>query len=341
MHAQLDISAPQNATVLKKEQPATRLSARPNMVPKTWEKALQKLSGAYSDNTLRSYASDFRLFQVWCVQRGLSFLPAEPESLGRFIESQAKIHKPSTVCRRLAAISRVQKLCGFGDPTDDEDVRLTLRRMQRRQGRRQKQALGLTAHLRDRLIDAASKDLRGLRDSALIAVGYDTLCRSAELVALRAEDIQMKPDGSGLILVRKAKNDPFADGRLAYLSSRTGALLDRWLTAAGISDGWIFRGVWGKTISTALIQTRHVGRIVKQLATAARLEREKVAVLSSHSMRVGAAQDMAAAGIELALIMHAGGWKSPTIVMRYIEHLEAARSGMARMYEINKGARKF
>ena len=157
-------------------------------------------------------------------------------------------------------------------------------------------------------------------------------------MALRAEDIQMNPDGSGLILVRKAKNDPFAEGRLAYLSSRTGAQLDRWLTAAGISEGWIFRGVWGKTISTVPIQTRHVGRIVKQLATAARLDHEQVAALSSHSMRVGAAQDMAAAGIELALIMHAGGWKSPTIVMRYIEHLEAARSGMARMYEMNKGA---
>ena len=58
-------------------------------------------------------------------------------------------------------------------------------------------------------------------------------------------------------------------------------------------------------------------------------------------MRVGAAQDMAAAGIELALIMLAGGWKSPTIVMRYIEHLEAVRSGMARMYQMNKGARNF
>ncbi len=326
-----------NPIVLEKEQSAARLPARLNMVPETWGKALQNLSGAYSDNTLRAYASDFRLFQVWCVHRGLSFLPAEPETLGRFIESQAETHKPSTVCRRLVAISRVQKLFGFGDPTDNEDVRLTLRRMQRRQGRRQKQALGLTAHLRDRLIDAASKDLRGLRNRALIAVGYDTLCRSAELVALRAEDIQMNLDGSGLILVRKAKNDPFADGRLAYLSSRTGALLDRWLTAAGISDGWIFRGVWGKTISTAPIQTRQVGRIVKQLATAARLDHERIKALSSHSMRVGAAQDMAAAGIELALIMHAGGWKSPTIVMRYIEHLEAARSGMARMYEMTQG----
>ena len=163
-----------NLIVLEKEQSAARLPVRPNMVPENWDTALRKLSGAYSDNTLRAYASDFRIFKLWCLQRGLSFVPAESETLSRFIEFQAKVHKPSTVCRRLDAINRVHKLCGFGVPTDNEDVRLTLRRMQRRHGRRQKQALGLTAQLRDRLIDAASKGLRGLRNRALLAVGYDT-----------------------------------------------------------------------------------------------------------------------------------------------------------------------
>jgi hypothetical protein len=49
-------------------------------------------------------------------------------------------------------------------------------------------------------------------------------------------------------------------------------------------------------------------------------------------MRVGAAQDMAAAGIDLGAIMHAGGWRSPAMVMRYIEHMEVGKSGMARLY---------
>lgn len=55
--------------------------------------------------------------------------------------------------------------------------------------------------------------------------------------------------------------------------------------------------------------------------------------LSGHSMRVGAAQDMATAGIELVAIMHAGGWKSPEMVMRYIEHMDVRKSGMARLYD--------
>lgn len=43
------------------------------------------------------------------------------------------------------------------------------------------------------------------------------------------------------------------------------------------------------------------------------------------------ARSMAAAGIELVAIMHAGGWKSPDIVMRYIEHMDVQKSGMARL----------
>jgi hypothetical protein len=35
---------------------------------------------------------------------------------------------------------------------------------------------------------------------------------------------------------------------------------------------------------------------------------------------------------DLGAIMHAGGWKSPEMVMRYIEHMDVQKSGMARLY---------
>jgi len=50
---------------------------------------------------------------------------------------------------------------------------------------------------------------------------------------------------------------------------------------------------------------------------------------------VGAAQDMAAAGIDLGAIMHVGGWKSPDMEMRYIEHMGVGKSGIARLYSHN------
>lgn len=59
-----------------------------------------------------------------------------------------------------------------------------MRRALRTKPRRQKQAHGLTRELRHKLLAACPKDLLGLRNHALIAVGYDTLCRRAELVSL-------------------------------------------------------------------------------------------------------------------------------------------------------------
>ena len=100
-----------------------------------------------------------------------------------------------------------------------------MRRALRTKPRRQKQALGLTRVLRDQLIAVCPDTLRGRRDRALIAVGYDTLCRRSELVSLRREDLSPLDNGAMSILVRRAKNDPFGDGRYGFLSPPTAQLL--------------------------------------------------------------------------------------------------------------------
>lgn len=42
-------------------------------------------------------------------------------------------------------------------------------------------------------------------------------------------------------------------------------------------------------------------------------------------MRVGAAQDMLAAGIDALGIMQAGGWRSQAVLARYVENASAAQ----------------
>ncbi len=46
-------------------------------------------------------------------------------------------------------------------------------------------------------------------------------------------------------------------------------------------------------------------------------------MLSGHSMRVGAAQDMMIAGLDHIAIMQAGGWKTIDVVARYVENAAA------------------
>ena len=74
-----------------------------------------------------------------------------------------------------------------------------------------------------------------------------------------------------------------------------------------------------------------VARIFKRMARKAGLSESVVRSLSGHSARVGAAQDMIAAGIELPAIIQAGRWKSTSMVNRYGERLLAERSAADKL----------
>jgi integrase len=109
-------------------------------------------------------------------------------------------------------------------------------------------------------------------------------------------------------------------------------LLVRWLETADLTGGPLFHHIDVEMALNVPIIASTVSEILKRRAAEAGLDTVTVRRLSGHLMRVGAAQDMAAAGIELVAIMHAGGWRSPEMVMRYIEHMNMRKSGMARLY---------
>ncbi|NQV54528.1 MAG: tyrosine-type recombinase/integrase [Rhodospirillales bacterium] len=291
----------------------------------------ERLRGAYADNTIRAYKTDFEIFSLWCEAAGLSPLPTTADTISAFIASEMENSKPATICRRICAISRIHRLCDLADPTASETVRLALRRMHRAKGRRQKQALGLTADLRDKLIAATTGDLKGLRDRTLVSLAYDTLRRRSELVALQIDDLDPVPQGGAVILVRRSKTDQEGKGNLAYVSPKTLDFCLDWITQANIEGGPILRSI-GRfgSVGTSLYPGS-VGTVYKRLAKAAGLPEDTVKRLSGHSARVGAAQDMAAAGIDILAIMQAGGWKSPEIVARYVENLDVLRGGGYRL----------
>src|SRR5208283_2590558 len=245
-----------------------------------WPMAINRLEGAYSENTLRSYRADFALFEGWCDSAQRPALPASPETVAEFITQQARHSAPATLRRRLFSIRKVHRLLHLENPVEDEEVAIAMRRVLRTKARRQKQALGLTSDLRDKLISACPDTLAGLRDRAMLAVGYDTLCRRSELVSLCMEDLTPLAGGACSILVRRAKNDPFGDGRYGYLSPPTVKALDTWLKAAGIKTGWLFRKVVNDKVGPNALHPYSVNRIIKGAASRAGMDDEAIRNLS-------------------------------------------------------------
>ena len=292
--------------------------------------------GAFSSNTERALKSDLAIYAAWCTEHGERALPAKPETVAAFVDAKAELRAPATVRRYVTSLAIAHRALGMEKTVKSPPVRLALKRMHREKGRRQDQAMGLTWPLRQRLLEAAGDRLLDDRNRALLAVAYDGMLRRTELVSLQVADLLEDLQGDGSLLVRRSKTDGEGRGEIVWVGRDTVRLVRAWLDRAGIGDGRLFRSVGKGGRIGEMLHPCQVPRILKAMAREAGLPEAVAAGLSGHSARVGAAQDMVAAGIELPAILHAGRWKSTAMVNRYGERLLARRSGAAQLARLQK-----
>ena len=296
------------------------------------------MASALSANTARALRADLSVYACWCAQRGEAAFPAQTGSVTAFVDDMAPNRAPATVRRYVASIALAERAAGRPSPARDPGVRLALKRMHRHRGRRQSQVPGLTWPLRQRLLAAAGDRLIDARNRALVATAYDAMLRRSELAALRVDDLVIQDGGWATLLVRTAKNDAEKNGHRVYIARDTVAMLRDWLARAYVFDGPLFRSVGKGGRVGRRLPPGQVPRILKAMAARAGVPDEIARTLSGHSPRIGAAQDMIAAGIELPAILQAGRWKSTAMVNRYGEHLLAGQGGAARLARLQHRA---
>lgn len=253
---------------------------------------------------------------------GVPAFPISTDDLCGYLEADGLVSSPATVQRRLYAIRKVHRLLRLPDPTLDEAVNITIRRIKRRTLCRPKQTKGLTSEFLARFLAVQPDTPWGWRNRAMLSLGYDLLTRRSELVALHTDDLQLRNDGTLRVTIRRSKADPFGMGRISFTSRRTADEVARWLQWRGPDITPLFCGIYqGKAIDRALEAT-FVKRLIKDAAREAGFDPDTVNAFSGHSMRVGAAQDLLVMGHDAIAIMRAGGWKSVNVLARYLEHSE-------------------
>lgn len=284
------------------------------------EAIFARCNGAYSERTLSGYRNDLEQFQSWCELREKECLPASPATVAEFIDSETKCKALSTVKRRVEAVKFAHRMLDLPSPVANSEVKLALRRAMRSNRSRPKQSHGLTHEILGRILAASPDSLAGKRDAAIICVGYDSLARSYELSLLQVEHVS---SDCSTVLIPRSKTDQAGDGRLAYLAPRTQEILMEWLDSSGITCGPLFQSLHTRKLSGQPLSTSAIRRLVKRAGMRAKGGGEEAIMLSGHSMRVGAAQDMMIAGLDHIAIMQAGGWKTIDVVARYVENAAA------------------
>ncbi len=128
---------------------------------------------AKAPNTLKAYRIDWADFSEWCGLHRLEFLPATPQTVALYLTDLARTHKVSTLYRRLSGISQAHQAAGYVTPTTDAQVRLVFQGIRRTLGSApdQKNA-AITAEVRAMVETLSSTSLLGVRDRALLLVGF-------------------------------------------------------------------------------------------------------------------------------------------------------------------------
>ena len=121
------------------------------------------------------------------------------------------------------------------------------------------------------------------------------------------------------ILLRRTKVNQESMGRRLALRSENVLAIERWRTAAGINEGFVLRKVKRTMQITDYLCNGQINQIYKRLARSAQLSPVVVQKISSHSCRVGTAQDLLALSASMPMIMNRGDWSKTDTIMRYIE----------------------
>ena len=280
---------------------------------------LDSLEGAYAPNTLRSYYADASAFVDWCEEQNTNVFPISSKTLHDYIEFMKLGLSYATIRRRISSLRRVNKLLGYEDETQTEEIYLAIRRLKREKSVEQRQATGINQDLLIKMLKAQPNTLTGARNRVLLSLGYDFLARRSELVALQTTDLQFIQDGTLRGTIKKSKTDQFGRGRLVFGSKRSAKLLRSWLRQKPKEIQSVFCAInHGRCVDRPICD-RNVNDIIKRsVIKVKRCERPSDLDVSGHSLRVGAAQDLLMRGYDLAAIMRAGGWSNPNTVSRYL-----------------------
>jgi site-specific recombinase XerD len=210
---------------------------------------------ARSPATLRAMVCDLDCYARFVSGSPGAAIPARAERLVAWIDHlEARAQKPATIARKLATMGMVHALLDSPDPAKSPLVRDALRGIRRRQSRAQRQAAGLRlgepigdapvkGFTLQALLEACDQDPPGLRDAALLSLGYDAGLRVSELLAVTVEALEVQEDGSGLLEIMRSKTDQEGQGAFVWVSPETIRRIAAWRDAAVIHAGPLFRRV--------------------------------------------------------------------------------------------------
>ncbi|WP_226561629.1 tyrosine-type recombinase/integrase [Salipiger thiooxidans] len=302
-----------------------------------------------AENTNKAYAADWKHFARWCRLKGTDPLPPSNEMVGLYLADLATgsgsslALSVSTIERRLSGLAWNYTQRGFSLDRKNRHIATVLAGIKRQHARPpvQKEAI-LPADILA-MVATLPHDLRGLRDRAILLIGYAGGLRRSEIVSLDVHRDDT-PDSGGWIELLK-------DGTLLTLNAKTGwreveigrgsteqscpvHALEQWLHFARIDFGPVFVRTSrdGKRALDRRLSDKHVARLIKATVLKSGIrsdlpEQDRLALFSGHSLRAGLASS---AEVDERYVQKQLGHASAEMTRRYQRRRDRFRVNLTK-----------
>ena len=272
------------------------------------------LTGA--PNTARAYAGHLKRFRAWCTAHGHAPLPASVDALVGFCAHLAETGKKvGTVQQHCAAISKAHAVRGVESPTDDKQFKIFMDGVRRVHGVRQKQAPAFSLLQLKQLVrglDVAT--VAGLRDRALLLLGFTGAFRRSELTALNVPDLRFTDDCL-IVSLGKSKTNQLGDHeeKAIFYSPEPAVCpirsLKAWLEQLGRSEGPVFVMLRkGSRLTTNRLSDQTVNTLVQRYLGPG---------YTAHSLRASFVTVAKLNGADDSKIMNQTKHKTSAMIRRY------------------------
>jgi site-specific recombinase XerD len=311
------------------------------------ERAAAYVEANVTESTRKSYAQDWKMFERWCRARDLNPDHADDAGVAVYLAWMAdQGYAPASIERAWVGVY-VSIRVRNPDAHKGELCRRVLRGIRRTSTYKTKEKRPLVAGELAALLDHVGGGALGLRNRALLLVGFAGGFRRSELVALDLEDLAFSAEGLRVRL-RRSKTDQEGRGQEKGLARARGELcpvqaLSHWLDylnaqkvqtteqrpelATEDQDGSkvqknapVFPAMdrWGHLLGRRITPVC----VANVLKTACRRAGIDVAAYGAHSLRAGFVTEAATRRKPLDAIMRQTGHKSVEQLLTYIRHAQ-------------------
>ena len=304
------------------------------------------LSLSLSKNTRIAYEKGWRVFHDYCITRCIDPLRATQEdaadffiflsSMPRSVDASFKQGQPlslNTLTLYKSAITNKYKESGIASPSQSPKVNAVLKGLARYRGEPPRRVKALRDYQILNMLEHCAKSLIGIRDAAILSLGFAGALRRSELCNLMLNDIEIIPPinctdtKKMFITIRRSKTDQYGESyRIAVPEGRRIRPIDRieaWISASGLTNGYLFQTMRrGGELRGNPLHHSDIPRLVKKYAAFVGINPDDV---SGHSLRAGFVTSAAVHNARLDKIMEITRHSNPSTVMKYIRDADTFR----------------